>query len=216
TRLQPLPKYFPVHEDMVHQPSMADAIKAGFDVSFKDPIGTVGTLKDLVTLVQGIRTAPLQPKAIGVAVGLGFRDGIEAEQVEGLHGSVGHRGNAERSPFAVALGNVHPAERLRPIAVPAQGAEGSRLGLRRVPDRPVHARSPRTRIADYSQDGQSPTSKRVSEQINQSLDLMPSALPNRLHDTRLEPTNRAVDLLPVDGMPADHRVRGRTSKRCRL
>jgi hypothetical protein len=26
---------------------------------------------------------------------------------------------------------------------------------------------------------------------------MPLALPNRLHDTRLEPTNRAIDLLPV-------------------
>jgi hypothetical protein len=28
-----------------------------------------------------------------MAVGQSFRDGIEAEQVEGLHGSIGHRGN---------------------------------------------------------------------------------------------------------------------------
>jgi hypothetical protein len=34
-----------------------------------------------------------------------------------------HR-NPETTPFAVALGDVHPAERLRLITVPAQGAEG--------------------------------------------------------------------------------------------
>ena len=40
-------------------------------------------------------------------------------------------------------------------------------------------------------------------------------LPNCLHDTRLEPTDRTADSLPVDGMPARHRVGSRTSKRCR-
>jgi hypothetical protein len=30
-----------------------------------------------------------------MAIGLGFRDRIEAEQVECLHGSVGHGGNPE-------------------------------------------------------------------------------------------------------------------------
>src|SRR6266487_2167612 len=43
---------------------------------------------------------------------------------------------------------------------------------------------------------------------------MPSALPNRLHDTRLEPTKRAVDLLPVDGVPVSCRVGSRTSRCC--
>src|SRR5262249_11757996 len=118
--------------------------------------------------------------------------------------------------FAVALGDVHPAERLRLIAVPTQSAEGSRLALRRVPEDSVHAGGPCTRVADHSQDGQSPATKRVSEQKNQSPDLVPSALPNSLHDARLEPTDRAVDPLPVDGMPADRTARGRTSKRCRL
>ena len=41
-----------------------------------------------MTFIQGIRTAPLQPKAIGVAVGQGFRDGIETQQVQCLHGSI--------------------------------------------------------------------------------------------------------------------------------
>ena len=97
---------------------MADSIKAGFDIAFQDPAWTMGTSQDLVTFIQGIGTASFQPKAIGMAVGQGFRDGIEAEQVEGLHGSVGHGGDPQRTLLAVALGNVDPAERLRSIAVP--------------------------------------------------------------------------------------------------
>src|ERR1700734_1631980 len=77
---------------------MTDAIKAGFDVAFENPVGTarvstVWTPEDFVTLIQGIRTAAFQPKAVGMAVGQGFRDGIEAEQVESLHGSIRHYGH---------------------------------------------------------------------------------------------------------------------------
>ncbi len=68
---------------------------------------------------------------------------------------------------------------------------------------------------DDAQNGQCPATKRVSEQLDQSFDLMPFALSDRLHDTCLEPTNRAVDLVPVDGMPVDRRARSRTGKRCR-
>ena len=101
-------------------------------------------------LCQGIGTAAFPPKAIGMAVGLGFRDGIEAEQVECLHGPIGHRGNPEAASLAVALGNVHPAERLRLITVPTQGAESGRLGFRCVPEDSVHTGSLRTRITDHS------------------------------------------------------------------
>src|SRR5215472_15771100 len=104
--------------------------------------------------------------------------------------------NPETAPFAIALGNVHPAERLRLVAVPTQGAESRRLEFRCVPKDSVHTGSLRTRITDHSQDGQSPASERVREQINQSLDFIPSALRNSLHDTRLEPTDRPPDLLP--------------------
>ena len=54
--------------------------------------------------------------------------------------------------------------------------------------------------------------KRAREQIDQSLDLIPSALCNGLHDTRLEPTNRTPDLLPVDGMPVGRTPGSRTSR----
>src|SRR5262249_32106879 len=121
-------------------------IQAGFDIAFENPFGIVPMTQQVMGLSHRIGTAALTPKAIGVAVGLRFRDGIEAEQVQGLHGSIGHGGNPEASPLIVALGDVHPAERLRSITVPAQGAESGRLGLRGVPEDSVHTGGLRTRI----------------------------------------------------------------------
>jgi hypothetical protein len=48
------------------------------------------TSEDLVTLIQGVRAAAFRPKAIGMAVGQGFRNGIESKQVESLHGAISH------------------------------------------------------------------------------------------------------------------------------
>jgi hypothetical protein len=97
---------------------MADPVKASFDVPFEDPFGAVTIAQEEMTLLQGIGTAAFQSKAIGMAVGQGFRDGVESEQVECLHGPVAHRGDPEAA-IAVALGDVHPAERLRSVTVPA-------------------------------------------------------------------------------------------------
>src|ERR1700722_2947844 len=191
---------------------MADSIKASFDVPFENPLWTVPMAQQEMSLRQRIGTAAFPPKAIGMAVGLRFRDGVETKQVECLHGPIGHRGNPETALFAVALGNVHPAERLRLVTVPTQGAESGRLGFRCVPENSVHTGSLRTRIIDHSQDGQSPATERVREQINQSLDFIPSALRNSLHDTRLEPTNRPPDLPPLDGVPVGRTLGSRTSK----
>ena len=53
----------------------------------------------------------------------------------------------------------------------------------------------------------SPATKRVREQIDQSLDFIPSALCNGLHDTGLEPTDRTPDLLPFNGVPVGRSAR---------
>src|SRR5258705_1536020 len=191
---------------------MADSIKASFDVPFENPLWTVPMAQQGMDLVQGIGTAAFQSKAIGMAVGLRLRDGIETQQVECLHGPIGHYGNPEATEFAVAFRNVHPAERLRLVAVPTQGAESGRFGFRCVPEDSVHTGSLCTRITDDSQDGQSPATERAREQIDQSLDFIPSALRDGLHDTRLEPTNCPPDLLPVDGMPVGRTLGSRTSE----
>ena len=70
------------------------SIKASFDVPFENPFRTVPMAQHEMSLSHGIGAAAFPPKAIGMAVGVGFRDGIEAEQVECLHGPIGHRGNA--------------------------------------------------------------------------------------------------------------------------
>jgi hypothetical protein len=166
-----------------------------------------------MTLLDGIRTAAFQPKAVGVAVGLGFRDRVEPQQVEGLLGAVDHGRNAKGTLATIALGYVDSAQWLGPVATPTQ--QGKRISAVVCgPGHPIDAGSLRTRITDDSQDGQGAARKRVSEQINQSFDLMPFALTHGLHDTRLEPTNRALDLLPVDGMPVHRRVGSRTSRCC--
>ena len=77
----------------VKQPFMADSIKASLDVPFQNPLWTVPVAQDNVRLFQSIGAAAFQSKAIGMAVGLRFRDGIKTEQVQCLHGSIRHGGN---------------------------------------------------------------------------------------------------------------------------
>src|SRR5262249_22818001 len=114
-----------------------------------------------------------------------------------------------------AFRNVDPSERLGLIAVPAELAESGCFPLRSVPAIAVHSGGGGTVIGGYSENGRSAGTERGGEQINQCFDFPPSALPNRLHDTRLEPTNIAPDLPPGDGVPARDKVGSRTSKRCR-
>src|SRR5262249_25631898 len=119
-------------------------VVARLDVPFQDPPGPTGDAQKLMAALQRVRTAASFPEAEGVLVRQGFLDRVQTKQVKSLHGPVGHGENAQRPPLAVALGNVHPAGRLRLVAVPPQGAESSRLGLRGVPDDAIDTRSPRT------------------------------------------------------------------------
>ena len=78
--------------------------------------------QQVMGLSHRIGTAALPPKAIGVAVGLGFRDGIEAEQVQGLHGSIGQDGDATSilPPHPNRLRDSSPSPiRITPSAVSA-------------------------------------------------------------------------------------------------
>ena len=77
-----------------------------------------------MSLCHRIGTAAFPPKAIGVAVGVRFRDGIEAEQVECLHGPVGHGGNTHSAlpPHAHHRWDLSPS----PIPIIRSGGSGSR------------------------------------------------------------------------------------------
>ena len=93
TSAQPLPEDDLVHGGVGHQPVMTDPIKASADIALEDPGGAVVLPQDLVTLIQGVGTAPLTAEAVGVGIGQRFLDRIEAEQVPRLHGSIAQGGN---------------------------------------------------------------------------------------------------------------------------
>src|SRR5262249_12716724 len=123
TRLEPRAQDALVHGNVLEQPGMTDAVEAGGNIPFQDPSWSMWVAKEEMTLLDGIRTAACLAKAIGMAVGQGFGDGIEAKQVQSLHGPIGHRRNAERTLLTVALGNVEAPQRLRPITAPTQERE---------------------------------------------------------------------------------------------
>jgi hypothetical protein len=77
TRFQPSFKHRPIHGDVREEPVMADPIKASFDVPFANPLWTVSTAHQGRDLVQGISATAFPSKAIRMAIGLGFGDGME-------------------------------------------------------------------------------------------------------------------------------------------
>jgi len=127
---------------------MADLVKASFDVALENPFRAMVMAQHDVGLCHRIGAATFPPKAVGVAVGVRFRDGIETEQVQRLHGPVGHRGNPEDRAVcrcswectpggAVAVDNRADARRRkRPTWPPC------------VPQDSVHTGGLRTRITD--------------------------------------------------------------------
>src|SRR5262249_23107426 len=150
-------------------------------------------------------------------IGSRFPNRIETEQIQRLHGSIGQGRDAQGTPFGgvAAFRKVDPSQRLWLIAASAEFAESGCFQLRSVPAVAVHSGGGGTLIGGPSPNGRRSATERVGEQINQCVNFTPSALPNRLHDTRLEPTNVVPDLPPRDGVPAGHQARSRTSKRCR-
>src|SRR5437660_761531 len=97
------------------------------------------------------------------------------------------------------------------VAVGLQRLHRLRLLLRAVPQVAIDAGGARARSRSHSQDGRGAAAERVGEQVLQGFHLAPLALLDRLHDTRLEPTDVAPDLPPGDGVPAWRSVGGRTS-----
>ena len=68
--------------------------------------------QDDVALHHRIGGGSFLPEPVGVRVGGRLGDGVQGEQVEGLHGPVPHRRDAEGAHLAVALRDVHPTQRL--------------------------------------------------------------------------------------------------------
>ena len=96
---------------------MADPVKAGFDVRFEDPLRAGCDCAECVEALRDrIRCRSLLAESVGVRVAVGFRDGVERQQVECLHRSVLHRGDPEGTYLPVALRDVDAPQRVGLIA----------------------------------------------------------------------------------------------------
>src|ERR1700722_16627759 len=129
---------------------MANSVLARANVAFEHPARTACLAQYLETLFQGVGAAPFPPEPVGMRVRRGFHDGVQTQQVQGLLGTIRHRGNAQGPPLAIAFRKVHAPQWLRTITVAPERVEGRGFGLRGVPDNAVHSRSTRTSIVDHS------------------------------------------------------------------
>ena len=96
-----------IHGDVGHQPFMADFVKAGFNVAFQYPFCASAFGQYDTTLFHGICTASFLAESIRVGVRLGFRNGVQCQQVQRLHGSISHCGDTERSHFPIRFRDIH-------------------------------------------------------------------------------------------------------------
>jgi hypothetical protein len=173
---------------------VADLVEAALDVAFQNPLRAAGS-QCQEALLDGIGAGPLLPKPVRVSVRFGLHDGVDSQQVERLHGSVLHRGDAERAHFAIRLQDVDARKGLRSITAPLQLLYCLSFLLRGVPDRSVHPRRLLACISRHSANGQY-FAAGVGEQPLQGLHLAPPACLRRLHDTHLEPAH-----VPLRGRP---------------
>src|SRR6266849_9391753 len=91
-------------------------------------------------------------------------------------------------------------------------AKGCHLLLWRLPGCPIDARCSFARVFCHSPDGKSFATKRAGEQALQGFHLAPFARLSCLRDTDLEPTNIAFGPTPVDLVPVQWHVGGRTNR----
>lgn len=153
----------------------------------------------------------MPPEAVGVGLPLAFGDGVEGLEIEGLQRPIQHRGNLERSVFAVALGDVDPTQRLRSITACLQSVYGGALLGRVRSGLLVHSRRAPPLVLGPSRHRENLRAVRVGEQVLQSFHLVPPARGGGLYDTRLEPTHRGFCLLKLGFTEGSALVRGGTS-----
>src|SRR5260370_14981527 len=147
-------------------------------------------------------------EVVGVRISRGFCKRVQSQQVECLHRPAPDARNAQRTLFAVSLGDIDTSERLRMIPSLPERGYGRCFLLGSVPNHLVYSWGSTTFVFRHSSHGKSLAAVRVGQQTLQGFDLAPSAFLRCLHNTRLEPTHVAVNGLPVNVMPSCHTVVG--------
>ena len=198
---EPFAQHFLVGGNVAEHPFVGDVIKTSTNVALQHPRRTVLAGQHEEALANGVSRASARPKTIGVFVRRGFRDGKQRQQVQCLHGAVFHRRDAQRSQLPVGFRNVNTSQRLWLITVPPQRADGFVFGRRGVPYFPVHPRRSFALIVRHSFHGQGFAGKRAGEQPLQSFHFVPAPRLSCLDDTRLQSSDIASTLGPVNLVP---------------
>jgi hypothetical protein len=98
---------------------MSNPVKASANVALEHVASALRMSENYMDLSQGIRATALTTETVRIGIGCRFQDGFQAEQMQSLHGSVGHGGDAQRTKLGrvAAFGNVYPPHRLGVITV---------------------------------------------------------------------------------------------------
>ena len=116
--------------------------------------------------------------------------------MQGLHGSVLHRRDTQRTFLPVGFRDVHSSQRERFVASSLHLVYGHSFAFRVFPEDFIDARSVLALVFCHSSHGKSLAAKRVGQQVLQGMDLVPLAFLCCLNDTRLQPTHRLIDGIP--------------------
>jgi hypothetical protein len=100
---------------MLTKPCVADLVKAGFYIPFKDPPGRLTLCQYIEALRNSVRCRSFGPEPIGIRVRLHFSHGLQSQQVKRLLGTICHDGNTERTTFAILFGDINAPQRLGSI-----------------------------------------------------------------------------------------------------
>src|SRR5712691_883597 len=204
-----------VHRDMAQQPWVADFVKAGFDVPFQYPLRSRAIREHRRALLHCVRTTPFLPKPIRVWVGQCFGNGVQSVQIQGLHGSILHCRDTQRTFLPVGFRDVHASQREGFVTSSLHLVYGHSFAFRVFPDDFIDPRSVLALVFCHSSYSKGLAAQRMGQQVLQGLYLVPLTGLRCLNDTRLQPTHRLVDRLPWDGMPVCREVGGSTSRSVR-
>lgn len=155
---------------------MADIVETPFNIPFQNPRCRCFPVQIVENLFDCISTTSVGTKAVAVTIRSRFRDRLQSEQVECLHSSVFHRGDAQRAEFAIGFGNVYSLQRTRFIAVSPQVVDSIPFLCRRAPGFSVDSRGFTPGVLSNPSDSQRFGCKRAGQQTLQSFDSAPLLL----------------------------------------
>src|SRR5262249_39370387 len=146
---------------------MADAVETGPDVALQNPVRRMLPRESVEALFDGIRCGTLGAEAIGIRIAQSLRDGIQGQQVQGLHGAVMHRGDRQRALAvrAIVLRNVDAPERASAIASLSQFSDGACFLLRGIPHLAIDSRSLPPVVGRHSLYGKRFATERVGQEM---------------------------------------------------